>query len=65
MFSQGRYKEEMSDEKRAMIVIGVFVIFLIVFLAFIAISQLPPPAAPPVIVQNATPNFVRNVTGIG
>jgi hypothetical protein len=62
MFSRDRYKEEMSDEKRAMIVIGIFIIGLIAFMAVIVIINMPPPAAPPAIAQNVTPNFIRNVT---
>ena len=61
MFSD---KEEMSDEKRAMIVIGIFIIFLVAFMAIVVVMNMPAPVKPDIPVQNITQNatFIRNVT---
>lgn len=56
--------ENPDDERRAMIVIGIFVVFLIAFMAIAVILNMPPPVKPAEIIQNTTQNatFVRNVT---
>lgn len=59
-----RGKEEWDDEKRAMIVIGGFIVFLIVFIAIVVVISMPAPTKPAEIIQNVTQNatFIHNVT---
>lgn len=47
-----------------MVVIGIFIIFLVAFMAFIVILNMPAPAKPAEVIQNMTQNstFIRNVT---